>query len=111
VLTSLRHLSINIDREPPNGKRASPNQFPDERRFLRTDPSNLGEGRDVSADDAFNGSKAIEQSRRESGTNAWKSLEDEQPLRGVSLRLPIESTKNRLMRSRHLIGQQAQNAE
>ena len=67
------------DREPPNGERVSPNQFSDERRLPRTDPSNLGEGRHVSADDAFNGSKAIEKSRRERGTNARKSLEHEQP--------------------------------
>ena len=43
------------------------------------DPSNLREGRHVRADDAFKGAKAIEQSRRESGTDAWKSLEYKQP--------------------------------
>ena len=111
LLTPLRHLSINIDRGLPKGKHASPNQFPDDRRFPGTNAPNLSEGRHVSADDAFNGSKLIEQSRRESWTNAWKPLEDEQPLRGVSLRLPVESTKDRMMRLCRLLGEQAQNEE
>ena len=60
---------------PAKRQRASPNQFPDERHLPRTDPSNPGEGRHVSAHDAFNGSKVIEQSTCESGTNTWKCLE------------------------------------
>lgn len=62
-------------------------------------PSNLGEGRHVGADDSFQGSRPIEQARRDRGTNAWKSLEHKQSPRGASLRLPIRSAKNGLMRS------------
>lgn len=79
----LRHLSINIDRPRPSGKRRPrrriTDQFPDARRLLRTDTADLSQGGRISAQDTFDGSEVTEQSMRESGTNAWKSLEQEQP--------------------------------
>jgi hypothetical protein len=110
----LRHVSINIDRRRPRGKPSVrpcatlAKEFPDTRRFLRADTSDLSQGGRISGENAFDAAKVNEEPMCESRTDTRQPLQQEEPPRREALRLPVESSQNSLVRSACLFGKEPQ---
>lgn len=77
--TFFPRITTAAQRQTSGHVRRITDQFPNASGLLRADASDFSQGGRLSAKDTFDGSKVIEQSVRESGTDARKSLEQEQP--------------------------------
>lgn len=77
--TFFPHITTAARRQTSGHVRRVTDQFPNASGLLRADASHFSQSRRLSAKDTFDKSKVIEQSVRESGTDARKSLEQEQP--------------------------------
>jgi hypothetical protein len=77
--TFFPHITTAAQRQTSGHVRRVTDQFPNANGLLRADASDFSQSGRLSAKDTFDRSEVIEQSVRESGTDARKSLEPEQP--------------------------------